>query len=103
MNEKDLENAKGLYHKRRHIANHIRYLESAKTLGVKSLSMSFYLAKKLPSGGEYGNADFDATDGYAIVALALKLALERLADLDAALRAYGCEPPKKDHETQALS
>jgi hypothetical protein len=44
---------------------------------------------------QFGQARFDKEDGAAMCKLAMTLLTERLKDIDASLRAFGCEPPKE--------
>jgi hypothetical protein len=96
MTEDDLKQATEIYQKRRLVQTSLDNLIAAETLSLERacLSLFFPVANaKFPSKATHANLDADAAR--EICALARKHLEDRLRDIDASLRAFGCEPPKQ--------
>ena len=95
MTEDDLKQATEIYQKRRFVQTSLDNIIAAETSSLERacLSLLFPIAnEKFPSKSTHANFDPDAAR--ELCALARKLLEDRLRDIDASLRAFGCEPPK---------
>jgi hypothetical protein len=95
MTEQDLEQASEIYRKRRRVQSSLDGVMAIETLGLEraNLDLAFLKAnEQFPS--KFARIDLDAHSAREICTLARKLLEERLRDIDASLRAFGCEPPK---------
>jgi hypothetical protein len=63
---------------------------------LREFNVDFNVVQTFNDGrpNQFGQASLDKEDGAAMCNLAADLLTERLKDIDATLRAFGCEPPK---------
>lgn len=93
MNEQDLEQAREIYRNRRHVQSSLDSAIAVETFSLKAASVNLsFENERTPSG--VGHISLDAHSAREVCTLIKKLLEERLRDIDASLRAFGCEPPK---------
>jgi len=98
MTEDDLSKAQELFRERKFVLASLEVAQLGAERGIKgvSLNVDFNLVQTFSDGKphQFGQARLDKEDGATIFKLAVTLLTERLKDIDATLRAFGCEPPK---------
>jgi hypothetical protein len=89
---------KELFRARRFVLSSLEAAQVGAERGIKgaSLNVDFNVVQALSDGrpNQFAQARFDKEDGVAMCKLAVALLTDRLKDIDASLRAFGCEPPK---------
>jgi hypothetical protein len=98
MTEDDLTKAQELFRTRRFVFASLEAAQLGAKKGIKGarLDVDFCTVQTFSDGkpNQYGYATFDKEDRVAMRKFAVGLLTERLKDIDASLRAFGCEPPK---------
>jgi hypothetical protein len=99
LTEDDLTKAQELFRVRKRVAKslEIARLGTSRRIKVAGLQITFETAQPISfddKPSEHGRVELDKEDYAAVFKVAADVLAERLKDIDATLRAFGCEPPK---------
>ncbi len=93
MNEQDLEQASEIYRKRRFVQASLDAVIKAESQGLEEADLNLTFSK---SACQHARATLDAHAAREVCKLARKLLEDQLRDIDASLRAFGCDPPNPE-------
>jgi hypothetical protein len=102
MTEDDLKTAQELFRRRKMVAESWEVARRGAEWGITAdVHLNFRIKERDATGARFDTTkqlSLTKEDGAAMCKLAVTVLTERLKDIDASLRAFGCEPPREPAE-----